>query len=344
MPTVIGLDIGTSAFRAVEISNKNRGKSKAIILERAVTCDNCVDKDNKKLAENLKNFIKDSGFSTRDAVLALPESHVFSTILNLPFKTEREIKNYLDIQGGTIFPKPLSELVYSFVILGPNERNKGEVDVNVVASGKEYVAKLFDTAKSAGLNVLAVESEAYAIVRALMKSQNISQNDAILVVNVGSVDADMMVIRNGFVRFSRNVTLGGTTFTKAISQMLDVTEEQAEEYKKSYGMDDSFLEGKIINAMRPVAETLINEIKRTINFYSTRNTFCEFKKVIYSGGSSVMPGLLAYSAENLGMEVELANPFVSVSFSSSAAKLKDNINNFGPVYTVAMGLALKQIV
>lgn len=339
MPSVIGLDIGSTDFRAVEVFSKGKGKSPT--LNKAVTCEACVAGDFKELARSLKHFVSESGFSSKNVILALPESNVFSTILNLPFHTEKEIKNYLDIQGGKIFPKPLSELVYSFELLGPNELNKAETDVNVVACGKEYISTLFNISKEAGLHVLAVESEAYAIVRALLKQQNMTPNDAFLVVNVGSTDADMMVIRNGFVRFSRNVTLGGNTFSKAIAQTLNVSEDQAEEYKKTYGLDYSALEGKIVLAMRPVAETLMTEIKRTINFYSTRNSYCEFKKVIYSGGSSVMPGLLSYSAENLGMEVELANPFVGLEFSPKIARMKDSLINSGPVYTVAMGLALK---
>lgn len=341
MPPVIGLDIGRSSFTAVEISRNN--KNKIATLENAYICNNCVSSDSSRMADELKHFISESGFGTKKAVLAIPEAKVFSTIINVPFRTEKEVSSFLEVQGNKIFPRPLSELVYSFAILGPNEINKAEVDVNVVASGKDYVANLFDITRNAGLEVLAIESEAYATVRALIRGQNISENQAILVVNVGVGDADMMVIRNGFVRFSRNVTLGGVTFTRAISQALGVSEEQAEEYKKSYGLDDTVLEGKIINAMKPVAETLINEIKRTINFYSTRNSFSEFVRVIYSG-SAVMPGLLAFSAENLGMEVELANPFAGLNFSSKTNKVKENLINSGPIYTISVGLALKEVV
>jgi type IV pilus assembly protein PilM len=344
MPAVIGLDIGSFAFRAVEVSIKNKTNPPQYVLERALECDKCVDTDPKKMTENLKHFVKDAGFGTKNAVLALPESHVFSTILNIPLQTEKEIKNYLEIEGSKIFPRPLSELFYSFVILGPNENNKTEMDVNVVVSGQEFVNGLFAAAKNAGLTVLGIESEAYAIVRALSRSQVLAPNDALLVVNVGLVDVDMMVLRNGYVRFSRNVGLGGTTFNKAIAQALAVTEEQAEEYKKSYGLDNVAMEGKIATAMKPVAETLITEVKRTMTFYSSRNSFCEFKKVVFSGGSAVMPGLLAYSAENLGMEVELANPFVNIEFSSRVASRRDELLNLGPMYTVAMGLALKEIV
>lgn len=340
MPAVIGLDVGKSSYRAVEVSRK---KNKKAVLEKALTCDTCAGEDYNKSVANLKEFVKASGFSTRNVVLSLPESRVFSTTLSLPFKTEKEIKSYLEIQGGKVFPKPLADLVYSFQILGPNEQDKEGLDVNVVACGKEYVEELYKKARQAGLKVLTLEPESYSIVRALIKGQNLQPNEAVLVINVGSVDTNMMVIRNGSVRFSRNISVGGEVFNKALSQSLGITNEQAEEYKKTYGLEGELLEGKVRSALKPAADTLINEIKRTMNFYSTRNTFCEFKRALYSGGSAVMPGLLSYSAENLGIEVELANPFANVTFSNKLAKQKESLINLGPAYTVAVGLALKEM-
>jgi type IV pilus assembly protein PilM len=340
MPTVIGLDIGHTSYRAVEIDYKN----KKPVLTKALICEACPDKDPKKSDASLKEFIKNAGFSSRDVILSLPESSVFTTILSLPFKTDKEIKGYLDIQGGKIFPRPLSELVYSFENLGPSEHNKGEVEVNVVACGIEYVEKLMETARNAGLKVISVESDSFSIVRSLVRGQKLKPNEAVLVANVGSIGTDMMVIRNGNVRFSRNVALGGGTFNKALTQELGVTEEQAEEYRKTYGLDSELLGGKVRHALMPLTETLINEIKRTMNFYITRNNFCTFNRILYCGGAVSMPGLLGYSAENLNIEAELANPFVGLEFSSKMLSQKEKLINLGPLYTVAVGLALKEIV
>lgn len=344
MPAVIGLDIGHTSYRAVEVEYKKVAGAKKPILNKALICESCPDKDPKKSAENLKEFINGASFSTKNVVLSLPESSVFTTIVSLPFKTDKEIKGYLDIQGGKIFPRPLSELVYSFQNLGPSEQNKEEVEVNVVACGKKLVEKLMGSAHAANLDVVSVESDSFSIVRALVRGQKLQPNEAILVANVGSMGTDMMVIRKGNVRFSRNVSLGGDSFNKSIAQGLGVTEEQAEEYRKSYGLDAELLDGKVKHAIMPMAETLINEIKRTMNFYITRNTFCTFNRILYCGGAVTMPGLLGYSAENLGIEVELANPFVGLEFSPKILPQKDKLINLGPLYTVAVGLALKEIV
>jgi type IV pilus assembly protein PilM len=344
MHTVIGLDIGHTSYRAVEIGYRKVAGVKKPVLNKAVICETCPDPDPNKSAENLKDFIKSSNFSTKEVVLSLPESGVFTTILSLPFKTDKQIKGYFDIQSSNIFPRPLSELVYSFVNLGPSEQNKDETEVNVVACGKEYVEKLIETARTIGLKAISVESDSFSIVRALIRNHDLTPNEAILIVNVGFVGTDMMVVRGGNVRFSRNISVGGEAFNKSIAQSLGVTEEQAEEYRKSYGLDAELLGGKVRQAITPLADTVLNEIKRTMNFYTTRNNFCSFNRILYCGGSVSMPGLLSYSAENLDIEVELANPFTGLEFSPKILSQKDKLTNLGPLYTVAVGLALKELI
>ncbi len=342
MPAFIGLDIGTQALRAVELSKDTKRNS--YVLQRALTCDFCGNDDLKAMGENLRHFILDAGFSTKEACLAVPESQTFSTILNVPFLKEKEIRDYLEIQGTKIFPKPLDQLVYSFEILGPNEVNPNEIDINIVASSKDTVERLYSLARIAGLNILVVESEAYAIVRSLTRVQQLGADEGFLVVNIETSDTDMMVVKNSYVRFSRNINLGGQAFSKAIAQNLNISQELADEYRSSYGLGDSVLEGKVVVAMEPVAETLISEIKRTINYYISRNAYISFKKVIYSGSSAIMPGLMSYSAENLGMEVELANPFMGLTFSQRLENAKDKLLDFAPLYTVSVGLALRGFI
>lgn len=342
MPTFIGLDLGKHTFRAVEVTKDT--KKDIYILEKALVCDSCGGNDPKAVEENLKNFISEANFSTKNVCLAIPESQVFSTILTLPFSTEKEVQGYLEIEGNKIFPKPLSQLVYSFEILGPSESDSSQTDISVVASAKDYVQGLFELAKAANLNVLSVESEAYSIVRSLTKGQQMDRKDSFIIVNVGSAGSDIMVVKGGFVRFSRNISIGGDTFAKVIAGTMGITEEQSREYVSSYGLNDAVMEGKVASSVKPVVENLISEIKRTINYYISRNAFVEFKKVIYSGSSSVMPGLMVYSAESLGMEVELANPFLGMKFSPSMEKNAEQLVSLGPLYTVSVGLALKELV
>ncbi|HAZ29715.1 TPA: hypothetical protein DCY43_03155 [candidate division WWE3 bacterium] len=342
MPSIIGLDLGNTSYRAVEVFSKS--KSKNLTLEKAFVCSECVKENTKEAEEGFKHFIRDSGFATRDVLLSLPETKVFSTSVSLPFRDPKEIRNYLDIQGGKVFPKPVSEIVYSFQIVGPGEQNKSENEISIVACDRNFSESMFIKARSAGLRVLAVEPESHAVVRALMRNRTQAANEVDLIANIGANDTDTMVIKNGYVSFSRNVALGGIAMTKAISSALALSYEQAEAYKKSYGVEAGVLDDKVRKAILPVLESLINEIKRTMNFYFTRNNLCVFKRVVYTGGSSVMPGLLAYSAEMLDTEVELANPFEGLILSPKLENQKDFLIANGPLFSVAIGLALRDFI
>ena len=125
--------------------------------------------------------------------------------------------------------------------------------------------------------------------------------------------------------------------TRAISQNLDFSESQAEEYKRIYGLEKDKLEGKLLNAVRPVMDTIVNEMKRAIAFFEEKHKDQHVQTIILAGGSTRLPGMVTYFAESFNMEVQLANPLVGI-----IREPRFNIlNSEGPNFCVAVGLALK---
>jgi type IV pilus assembly protein PilM len=146
------------------------------------------------------------------------------------------------------------------------------------------------------------------------------------------------------VRFTRSISIGGDDLTKAVEQNLGFDFSQAEEYKKTYGLDSKQAEGKVAAAIRPIFDQILNEAKRAKVFYTTHNPNVIINRMIIAGGSALMPGLLFYVANNLDIEVELANPWRNVSLAKGIESQKDQIFENGPTYVTAVGLALKVLV
>ena len=131
--------------------------------------------------------------------------------------------------------------------------------------------------------------------------------------------------------------------SKLISQELSLDAAQAEEYKKTYGMDAGQGDGKIFNVIKPVFDNILGEINRSKTYYTSHSPSVTISKVILSGGTALMPGLLFYIASNLDCEVELANPWKNILLSSKLQKDKDVLIEQGPVYVTSVGLALKEV-
>ncbi len=116
---------------------------------------------------------------------------------------------------------------------------------------------------------------------------------------------------------------------------------QAEEYKRTYGFEENILEGKILSAIRPIFDTVIEEIKKSLNFYQNKYPEDSIKVISLCGGTAKLPGLVVYLTQNLGIETQIGNPWLTVGKDPNVFPMLDTE---GPVFAIAVGLAMKEIV
>lgn len=341
MPAIIGLDLGSKNFRAIEIS----GKDKKYHVSAFAVSDTVDFSDDSPYIQNLKELLKEHKITAKDVYLSLPERAVFSTIIKIPSMSEKEIKGYLEYESERIFPRPLAEISYSFEVLGKDSIENNKLEVLVIATPNNIVEKYLKIAKGAGLSVKGVEPETFSITRALSRYVKPISSSGIMIANIGLTGTDLVILREGFIRFSKAYPIGGDTFTKAIQESLGLSSEQAEAYKKTYGLEANAMDGKLVEILKPFVDSIVNEINRAKNFYIARNQGVYIGKVVFTGGSALLPGLLYHMASNLDFEVELANPFAGIDFSESINKdTKNSVVNRGPMFTVATGLALQEFI
>jgi len=185
----------------------------------------------------------------------------------------------------------------------------------------------------AGLTVTAVETELVSLVRALAPVDKV-----VLLVDFGARSTDLAIAKNGLLSFSRSIPTAGEAFTRAVAQSLGIEYQQAEQYKKTYGLSGKQLEGKIRGALDPVIRIVTDEIKKAIHFYQTEEKGEMPVSVILSGGTAGMPEVISALTKLLGLEVVIGNAFGKVSVEPQAAK---SLAPYAPLYAIAVGLALR---
>ena len=341
---IIGLDLGRNKFRAVELDNE-KGK---VVLKKYGTYENSKlnlasesKGDLDAYSNSIKSFISDTGFSTTSIAVSLPESEVFTRVIKLPLMTEKELKTSIMFEAEQYIPLPLKDVNFAFQIIDADITEKDKMNVLLVAAKNTILEKYVNILKNAGLVPKGIEPETLAIERAL--SSNPNQPSASILVNIGSHETLLIVTYRGFVRFTRSLNMGGDDLTKAAQQHLGLDIAQAEEYKKTYGLDVNQVEGKVYEAVKPVVDNILAEIKRSRIFYTTHNPSVNINKVILSGGTALMPGLLFYFANNLDLEVELANPWRNIQIHEKLESQKQHLIEQGPVFAGPVGLALKEV-
>ncbi|MBW6441755.1 pilus assembly protein PilM [Patescibacteria group bacterium] len=341
---IVGLNIGKKSFKAVELENK-KGK---IILNNFGTYNNPKAsissdplEDIDALSSSLSDFFTETGFSTSDVILSIDETFIFMTVVKMPIMSDKELKSSIKYEAEQHIPFPLNQVNVSYQKLDENLSEKGKMSIQIVAARKNVVDKYIEIVKKAKLIPKAIEPETVALGRALGDSAEYPSGTMILEMGFGS--SIMVVCYGGHVRFTRSIPIGGDMMTKTIMQNLDLDHAQAEEYKKVYGLDEFQGEGKVAQAITPVMDNLVSEVRRAIIYFTNHNPSASIKRVIMSGGTALMPNLLSYMANKLDLEVLLANPLNDIEISPKLEKSKQSLIEDVASYSSSIGLALRGV-
>ncbi|MFA6981668.1 MAG: type IV pilus assembly protein PilM [Patescibacteria group bacterium] len=341
---IVGLNLGLNNFRAVEIE-KSKG---SVMLTKYGTYKNPrINLETDELADineyasALDTFFTEKGFDRRNVIAGLPESQVFVRTIKLPDMNDKELQSSIQFEAEQYIPLPIKDVTLSFQRLDPDVTDRDKVNVLLVAAKKSVISKYIEVLKKANLSPSGLEPETLAMSRALGDRPDAPY--ATIIADINTSNTLLIVTYKGFVRLTRSLSVGGDVLTRAVQQALSLDYEQAEEYKKTYGLDNTKVEGKVSGALVPVFDNIIAEIKRSKVFFTTRNPNVKINKVIVSGGTALMPGLFLYMVNNLDVEVELANPWKELSLHPKIESEKDTLLHLGPVFVTPVGLALKEL-
>lgn len=339
---MIGLDIGSKTIKVVELSPSGNTfdlKAAGVVGIAGLEVEHLIEeKDYASLAETIKKLFRDARISGREINLALSESQVFSRTLKFPLLTDQEVSSAVKWEAEEYIPIPLEEAVVQHQIIERRETGTAsappQVTVLLVAVPKAVVEKYLKVVSLAGLTCNAVETELIALVRSLAPKEQ-----TVLIVDFGARSTDLAIARNGQFMFSRSIQTAGEAFTRAVGQYLGVATAQAEEYKKTYGMDPAQLEGKVGTALEPVFRVVAEEIKKVVHYYQVEEHGQAPTTLILSGGTSGLPGIAPTLTKLLGIEVVIGNPFSNVRLDQAAAQ---NLASYAPLYAVSAGLAMRK--
>ena len=339
LPQKIGVDFGNHMIKVVELSGNLEDEASLVAHGSHSTPFGVISNENEdylnKLAQAVKDAVKDSGAKSKYAVAAIPESSIFSRLIDTPKVPEKEIPDVVYWEAKQYLPIPIDEVQLDYIIVN-NDEQSNSMKVLIVAAPKNLVNIYVSILKKAGLEPVAMETESVAIARALAFKQE--SKDA-LIIDMGSQSTDLSIMNNARPVFSQSISTGSDAITKAIAADFNFEYVQAEEYKRNYGLDKTQLEGKIYNSAKPVMDIINSEIQKSIEFYKSKNPIGFPAKVLLIGDGAMLPGLVVYFAETLSMEVQLANPWENIGMDKTQAQ---SIAKGSPGFAVAVGLALKK--
>lgn len=340
MNTSIGLDIGSYSIKLIELARD--GDRVGLLSAGAMptphrALGSQLRADTEAIAIALKQLMKDTGTKSRNVTIALPESKVFTRVIEVPQLSARELTSAIKWEAEQYIPLPLDQVNVDYTVLrDAKETGTGKMEVLLVAAPKALVDRYLTILELAELNAVGAETEIIATARAVARSA--TNVKTIMVVALGAQTTDIALLKNGVLVFTRSVAAGGEAITRAIAQNFDFTVSQAEEYKRTYGLAKDKLEGKIALAAKPIMDTIVGEIRRGLAYYQEKyKDQSTIQTILLTGGTARLPGMVVYLAEATGVEVQLANPWIGIAKDARFNVL----NTEGPNFCVAVGLALR---
>jgi len=293
--------------------------------------------DRKKLAGRIKSLIKDADFGsikTKKVIVNLPESRAFTHIFELPANLKKDqIKNVLLNEAEALIPYNADNIYWDYkIIKQENDKTPKKIKVFYVAAEKNIIINYYQLLKLCGLEPLALDLESIALARALFRKIE----EPTLLIDIGARATGFNIFDQVGNRFSSSVGVAGNDFTKMLSGKLNVSWQEAENKKKKIGLDMQKDGGKIMQILQSVFPPITKEIRKLLKFYKDKYGQ-EIKKIVLTGGSSLMPQLDFYLAENIGIKVIVGKPWLLDYLEKSKKFNKAK----AVMWSVPFGLALR---
>lgn len=338
LPDHVGIDFGTHSVKAVELRDIATQEPKLVNFGSQNTPKGVINseekKDQKQLADVLKKLYDDSKIKNKSIVVALPEFSVFTRFLEFPGVKKEELKDAVFYEAKQYIPVPIEEVRMSYVPIGFNEA-KNAPRVLLVAAPLKIINTYVNIVELAGMDIVAIETESVALGRAMYRATN---QKHVVMLDFGANSTDMSIMLDGYLVFSQSISIGSDSLTQSIINKFNFEYQQAEEYKRNYGVVENVLEGKIYEVLSPILESIMLEVNRGIEFYKNKTLASAPTDFLLTGDGALLPGLSEYISNSLHVNATIANPWMNISVDQ---KFRDIIAKSGPSYSIAIGLALK---
>jgi type IV pilus assembly protein PilM len=341
---VVGLDIGTSAVRAAEVSSSKNGLTLSKFGQVALPAGAVVDgeiQDPGSVSHAISTLFKRNKISNKKVVVGVANQRVVVRQVDLPYLEEKDFRASLKFQVAEHIPMPVEEAEIDYQILADYETAESGrmMRVLLVAAATDMIEQFVNTVSDAGLRPSGVDLIPFAVARAVSDAARgeVGIDGAEAIVDVGAGVTNVMVHQNGEAQFVRILLTGGDTATKALVDELDISFEEAEAVKLDLHTGVGSPESAAVVA--ECVKDLVVEIQGSLDYYLGLEDASPIRSVLLTGGGSMTPGLGAALEAALDMNVYGAAPLQQMGANKSGLK-ENQIAQVEPVAAAAVGLAM----
>ncbi|MBP9714872.1 MAG: type IV pilus assembly protein PilM [Candidatus Pacebacteria bacterium] len=354
--TAVGIDIGSSAIKVVEIKKKG-GKA---MLEtygsislgpyaEGGEAGRVTNLTRDKIIEALKEVLKQAGVSSTSSALAIPVQSSLIFTIELPLQVkENEMTSVVSTEARKYIPVPITEVSLDYFVLPKKELSYEEantpelsapsndkMEVLVVAIQNDAISNLRSVVSETHITADFFEVEIFSSIRACFEHEL----SLVLLIDFGASRTKISLVEFGMVKGFHTINRGGADISDSISKSFSIPFAKAEEMKKEFGLYGNPAEKELADIIKTHVDYIFGETNNVLLGYEKKYNRA-ISKVILTGGGCLLKGLTEVATSNFRAEIEVGHPFAKVGAPAFLSKVLDTT---GPEFAVAIGLALRKL-
>ncbi|MGH9410820.1 MAG: type IV pilus assembly protein PilM [Vicinamibacterales bacterium] len=341
---LVGLDIGSSAVKAVELKPAGKGYRVTGFGSEPIPPDSIVDGaiiDGAAVADAIRRLFDGHNIKTRDVAASLSGNAVIVKKISLPIMTEAELGESIYWEAEQYIPFDIQDVNLDYQILDKGDAaNGGTMEVLLVAAKKEKIADYTGVIAQAGRNAVVVDVDAFALQNAYEVNYGIDAASVVVLLNAGASATNINIVHGDQSVFTRDISIGGNAYTEALQRELSVPYETADALKRGVPVDGASLD-EAKHVLRAVTENVMLEIQKTFDFFKATASSDKIHRIMLCGGASRAEGFTELLSERFDAPVEPFDPFKRVAFDSRKFQVEAPAD-VAPTIAVAVGLALRR--
>lgn len=344
---VWGIEVGQCGLKAIKLREVEGGKVELVafdLIEHPKLLSQPDADPDEIIRAAVDKFISRNDWQKDQFVIGVPGQQTFARFCKLPPVEQKKIPDIVKFEASQQIPFEMSDVVWDYEVF--QEKDSPDVEVGIFAMRKDLIKRYLEQFAALGVAPIAIQTIPSALYNfCRFDGQGAGDDGATVVVDVGALNTDLIIAHKS-TAWTRNIPLGGNTFTEALVKAFKLSFAKAEQLKRTAA--ESKHARQIFQAMRPVFADLVAEIQRSLGFYASTHRDVELKGVLVCGNAFRLTGLEKYLETNLTIgatvsQLKTFNKLVQTA-TSNAPQFADNILSFGPAYGLAVqGLGLAPI-
>ncbi len=328
----IGLDLGGYSLKIAEITKKNETSSLTNFAVEALP----RTTNGESISGFIQQVMAEKGFSSRRVNISVSGPQVVVRYVFLPLMTPAELKGAIRFEAEKHIPFNIEQVVLDYQIL-ERETPEKKMKVLLVAAKKELINKRLQLLKDAGLEVEAVDVDAFALINSFLLSETaLPAEMPVAILDIGDSSTRINILKNGIPLFTREVVVGGNDITKLLTRRIGVEPEKAEALKHGVSGERS---KELNNVVDEVLSNLAKEIKVSFGYFENES-YKKVEKIFIAGGTAKTSGLVSSLEAILDVKIETWDVLKTLAVETAIDR--ESLNQNKDLLPVAIGLARRE--